>query len=54
MKQLGQDLILSQDFAAMLNPAPKLIDLGEHQLKGKNQHVRVHALADSSSTEVSG
>lgn len=52
MKQLGQDLILSQDFAAMLNPAPKLIDLGEHQLKGKNQQVRVHALADSSSTEV--
>lgn len=51
MKQLGQDLILSQDFVAMLNPAPKLIDLGEHQLKGKNQQVRVHALADLSSTE---
>jgi adenylate cyclase len=50
MKALGQDLILSQDFAAMLNPAPQLIDLGEHQLKGKNQHVRVHALANPSST----
>lgn len=52
MKDLGQDLIISQDFAAMLNPPRKLIDLGEHQLKGKNQQVRVHALADPLSTEV--
>jgi adenylate cyclase len=51
MKELGQDLILSQDFAAMLNPPRKLIDLGERQLKGKNQQVRVHALADMLSTE---
>ena len=29
----------------------KLIDLGERQLKGKNQQVRVHALADMLSTE---
>ena len=51
MKELGQDLIFSQDFAAMLNPPRPLIDLGEHQLKGKNQQVRVHALADLLSTE---
>lgn len=51
MKELGQELILSQDFAAMLDPPRKLIDLGERQLKGKNQQVRVHALADMLSTE---
>lgn len=50
MKELGQDLILSHDFAAMLNPPRPLIDLGERQLKGKNQQVRVHALADLLST----
>ena len=51
MDEIGQALILSQDFAAMLNPPRKLIDLGERQLKGKNQQVRVHALADMLSTE---
>jgi adenylate cyclase len=51
MKELGQDLIISQDFATMLNPPRKLIDLGERQLKGKHQQVRVHALADLLTTE---
>lgn len=51
MKELGQDLIVSEDFAGMLKPSRKLVDMGERQLKGKNQQVRVFALADLYSTE---
>jgi adenylate cyclase len=50
MKELKQDLILSQDFATVLNPPRELVDLGERELKGKNQPVRVFALADLDTT----
>jgi adenylate cyclase len=46
MKELGQDLVLSQDLAVMLDPPRDLIDLGEKELKGKHQAVRVYALAE--------
>jgi adenylate cyclase len=46
MKELQKDLILSHDFASVLNPPRNLVDLGERELKGKNQLVRVYALAD--------
>lgn len=46
MKQLGQKLTTSADFHALLpDPAkPDFDDLGEHQLKGKNQLVRLFGL----------
>jgi adenylate cyclase len=46
MKQLNQSLALSQDFLATL-PAPgiDLTDLGDHQLKGKYQTVRLFGMA---------
>lgn len=47
MKSLGQRLTASGDFHALL-PAEKqqaFCDLGEHQLKGKNQLVRLHGLS---------
>ena len=46
MKQLNQRLTLSQDFLATL-PVPdiNLDDLGDHQLKGKYQTVRLFGLA---------
>ncbi len=46
MKQLGQKLAASGDFHALLpEPAkPAFEDLGEHQLKGKNQLVRMFGL----------
>ncbi|MEO7932511.1 MAG: adenylate/guanylate cyclase domain-containing protein [Chthoniobacterales bacterium] len=46
MKELNQDIVLSEDFANELRPQPALNDLGERQLKGKNQRVRVFGLAD--------
>ena len=46
MKELGQDIVLSEDFANELRPRPALNDLGERQLKGKNQRVRVFGLTD--------
>ena len=45
MKALNQDLILSHDFAGALKPPRELVDLGERELKGRNQPVRVYALA---------
>ncbi len=46
MKQLNQSLALSQDFLATL-PAPgiDLNDLGDHQLRGKYQTVRLFGMA---------
>lgn len=49
MKELNQEILLSHDFATMLNPQRPLIDLGERHLKGKNQAVRVFGLADAKS-----
>ncbi len=46
MKQFNQRLVLSQDFAGGLAPECRLVDLGEHELKGKKQRVRVYAPAD--------
>ena len=44
MKQLGQELILSSDFASAHPSPPPLSDLGEQILKGKQQAVRVFCL----------
>jgi len=46
MKQLGQKLAASGDFHALLPDAvrPTFADLGEQQLKGKNQLVRLFGL----------
>jgi adenylate cyclase len=47
MKQLNQKLTASHDFIQSLPEAPltPFADLGEHQLKGKNQAVRLFGLA---------
>ncbi|HEY5814463.1 MAG TPA: adenylate/guanylate cyclase domain-containing protein [Terrimicrobiaceae bacterium] len=46
MKQLNQELALSHDFLSTLpNPGIDLIDLGQHQLKGKYQAVRLFGMA---------
>ena len=46
MKQLNQRLTLSQDFLTTLPvPGINLNDLGDHQLKGKNQSVRLFGMA---------
>lgn len=46
MKQLHQRLAVSQDFLGTLpSPGVELNDLGEHQLKGKNQAVRLFGMA---------
>jgi adenylate cyclase len=45
MKPMGQPLVLSADFLESLgDPAERYADLGEHQLKGKNQLVRMFGL----------
>ena len=45
MKQLNQRLVLSQDFLTTLPvPGIKLNDLGDHQLKGKYQAVRLFGM----------
>jgi len=44
-KAVGHSLIFSQDFRDNLPEPPALIDLGEHELKGKRQPVRVYGLA---------
>jgi len=45
MKQLNQRLALSQDFLTTLPvPGIKLNDLGDHQLKGKYQAVRLFGM----------
>jgi adenylate cyclase len=48
MKQLDQDLVLSQDFVAVLPPGREFVDFGEFQLKGKSQQVRVFGLPSAS------
>jgi hypothetical protein len=46
MKQLNQRLALSQDFLSTLPEAGiDLTDLGDHQLKGKYQAVRLFGMA---------
>jgi adenylate cyclase len=49
-KELKHDLVLSHDFATALNQPRELIDLGERELKGKNQPVRIYALASPRSS----
>lgn len=45
MKPLGKVLALSADFLANISTRPEgLEDLGEHQLKGKNQKVRLYGM----------
>ncbi len=45
MKPLNQKLAVSQDFLSTLpDPGVKFNDLGEHQLKGKNQAVKLFGL----------
>lgn len=45
MKQLGQPLVLSDDFLeALAEPADRYADLGEHQMKGKRDQVRLFGL----------
>ncbi len=46
MKDLDQRIVMSEDFAAALSPSDRLVDLGEHELKGKQQCVRVFGLAE--------
>ena len=41
MKELNRNLVLSQDFGTVLPPGRELVDLGQFQLKGKQQGVRV-------------
>jgi adenylate cyclase len=41
MKELNRNLVLSQDFGTVLPPGRDLVDLGQFQLKGKQQGVRV-------------
>jgi adenylate cyclase len=48
MKQLNQNLVLSQDFVTVLPSGYEFVDFGEFQLKGKSQGVRVYGLQDSS------
>jgi len=44
-KAVGKSLVFSQDFRDNLPEPPPLADLGEHELKGKRQPVRVYGLA---------
>ncbi len=45
MKSLGQKIAASQDFVKTLTAQTIAFnDLGEHQLKGKNQHVRLYGI----------
>jgi adenylate cyclase len=44
-KTVGKSLVFSQDFRDNLPEPPPLADLGEHELKGKRQHLRVYGLA---------
>jgi len=47
MKELNQNLVLSQDFVTVLPARYEFVDFGEFQLKGKSQGVRVYGLQDS-------
>lgn len=49
MKPLGKQLVASRDFLDMVTHAPvEFADLGEHQLKGKNQLVRLMGYGEAS------
>jgi adenylate cyclase len=52
MKQLNQNLILSQDFVTVLPPGREFVDFGEFHLKGKSQQVRVFGLKDLGASTV--
>ena len=46
MKELNQNLVLSQDFVTVLPPGYEFVEFGEFQLKGKSQVVRVYGFPD--------
>jgi adenylate cyclase len=46
MKELNQNLVLSQDFVTVLPPGYDFVEFGEFQLKGKSQVVRVYGFPD--------
>ncbi|HEX7194555.1 MAG TPA: adenylate/guanylate cyclase domain-containing protein, partial [Chthoniobacterales bacterium] len=46
MKELNQNLVLSQDFVTVLPAGYDFVPFGEFQLKGKSQVVRVYGLKD--------
>jgi adenylate cyclase len=49
MKPLGKQLVASRDFLDMVAQSPvEFADLGEHQLKGKNQLVRLMGYGEAS------
>jgi adenylate cyclase len=50
MKELNQNLIMSQDFVTVLPPGREFVDFGDFQLKGKSQQVRVFGLKDLGAT----
>ena len=46
MKELNQNLVLSQDFVTVLPAGYEFVEFGEFQLKGKSQVVRVYGFRD--------
>jgi adenylate cyclase len=44
MKELNQNLVLSEDFVTVLPPGHDFVHFGEFQLKGKSQGVRIYGL----------
>jgi adenylate cyclase len=44
MKELNQNLVLSQDFVTVLPAGYDFVHFGEFQLKGKSQVVRIYGL----------
>jgi class 3 adenylate cyclase len=46
MKELDQNLVLSQDVVTVLPARYDFVKFGEFQLKGKSQVVRVYGLRD--------
>jgi adenylate cyclase len=50
MKELNQNLVLSQDFVTVLPPGYDFVEFGEFQLKGKSQVVRVYGFPDHGGT----
>ena len=46
MKELNQNLVLSQDFVTVLPLRYEFVEFGEFQLKGKSQVVRVYGFPD--------
>jgi adenylate cyclase len=46
MKELNQNLVLSQDYVTVLPVGYDFVHFGEFQLKGKSQVVRVYGLRD--------